>query len=630
MDKILVRTPKPRTYESLAGYVSRVAQENGYSSPGYILGLMGLTLPESLLSLRFAEKLAPILGREKDDLIQMAYCVGRRRWQIFGHAISQASPPRLRIRNPQICVACIEENGFSDVTWDVNEIISCPKHVVYLVSSCIDCRRPLSFFRRSLLTCKCGSEISRSELRPNSAVSELMSYLVSRIKKQAVSIENFSRYPIAHLDNLEINTLLDALRLLGKFRLGWNAEKPDIKSLIEESSWVLSNWPENFFLTIREFTVKHMVSKGGLAARLNPIYRPLLNLSKQNPQTKFLLDAFIEFSLDYWAEGVVDAKLTKGEPNAGRFVSLSELARRWNITRATLRSWVQNGKIQVQKKVLESGQIRYIADSQQLPKELYTSIESGDFGAKDKVLSLVDASRILELPTHVFIPAHLSHHYEVKNIPVQVRGCSVKDLEVFRSKILSLAPLSESQYVASKHIPLSKILKFTHINGKLKAMFFIDYLSGTVKADFRLSDKIGDIIFKRTDIDRFLMSCPLDGISITLRRARLLLDSTTNGVSHLVQEGHLVSAGSFHRVTTPSLRNFLESYVSTSNLGDKLGVNWKVVMDTVRAMGVPYIDLTRKGGRVLFVRISDADRICDDLTKQGNPKARKKPSTAYF
>lgn len=76
---LLVRTPAPKATESLLGYVLRVSESNGYSTPTHLFALAGLGRGQDQIPGFPYEKLAKIVGRAPEELHAIAYRVGSGR-----------------------------------------------------------------------------------------------------------------------------------------------------------------------------------------------------------------------------------------------------------------------------------------------------------------------------------------------------------------------------------------------------------------------------------------------------------------------------------------------------------------------------------------------------------------------
>jgi TniQ protein len=90
----LVRHPPPYPTESLFGYVLRLAEENGYTTPSSVLALIGIKktqLKNRHLRLR---RLARIAHRESCELARIAYvCNASGQYCLVGHPVGRYELP---------------------------------------------------------------------------------------------------------------------------------------------------------------------------------------------------------------------------------------------------------------------------------------------------------------------------------------------------------------------------------------------------------------------------------------------------------------------------------------------------------------------------------------------------------
>src|ERR1700730_17613977 len=177
---LLVRHPAPYPTESLLGYVLRVSEGNGYSSPWSVYCLAGMKSNEIRASGVKLEKLARITDWPQEKLDAIAYSAppDQPRWsRLLGHPLL---PQDLNLTRPRFCPQCLCEKGFLEAHWDLALMVACPVHRVSLVSCCPQCGRRLRWFRRGLLECECGGDLSNCDL---SSISEAEVGLLNIIRR---------------------------------------------------------------------------------------------------------------------------------------------------------------------------------------------------------------------------------------------------------------------------------------------------------------------------------------------------------------------------------------------------------------------------------------------------------------
>ena len=121
---MLVVTPAPYSTESLIGYAIRLAEVNGYDSPGTILCYAGYGSAHSLGPNCDLRLLANVVGRNAEDFSHIAYgdVHGKKTGSVSfrGHEISSWRVARvLSAKRTSVCPHCIAEQGYLDSFWDL-------------------------------------------------------------------------------------------------------------------------------------------------------------------------------------------------------------------------------------------------------------------------------------------------------------------------------------------------------------------------------------------------------------------------------------------------------------------------------------------------------------------------------
>ncbi len=234
---LLVRHPPPYPTESLLGYVLRVSEGNGYNSPWSVYCLAGMKSNEIRASRVKLKKLARVTNwpQEKLDAIAYSAPAGQPRWsRLLGNPVL---PQDLNLTLPRFCPQCASEKGFLEAHWDLALMVACPVHQCSLAASCPQCGRHLRWFRRGLLECACGGDLSGCDL---SSISEAEAGLLQIIRTKALSCpppeSNPMGLPQDQLTAMSLRSMLLAIRTLGKHRI-----KADGLSdrIMRRSSWLL-------------------------------------------------------------------------------------------------------------------------------------------------------------------------------------------------------------------------------------------------------------------------------------------------------------------------------------------------------------------------------------------------------
>ena len=241
----LVARGRPRTGESLPGFVLRLAESNGYRGIADLLQLA--RLPPTFVSRPCAlQKLAELFDGLVDvhDLRARSYWTAIERRPPHNATIS---PADINLAHPKVCPICLKESGFARLVWDLRVVITCWRHGCYLLDHCSVCRRRLTWGRRALTACTCGSDltIQRTEDAPIS-VLEFSRRLETMLETGNVDLDLFPT-PIRTL-----NALCRVVWLFGvnssetSHGQAWAISKPTLvqaAKIVERGIGVLMGWP---------------------------------------------------------------------------------------------------------------------------------------------------------------------------------------------------------------------------------------------------------------------------------------------------------------------------------------------------------------------------------------------------
>ncbi|WP_071915776.1 TniQ family protein [Bradyrhizobium japonicum] len=156
----LVIRSAPRVGESLLGFLLRVSDANHYSSAGALVQLANLprtflTRPCSLRDL--TSLLGDVVSTSELEKLSYWRTGIKSRIKFAGTTVSTVDIDGIY---PKVCPTCLEEDGIARQMWDLRTITSCWRHGCYLVDNCSECGSRLTWRRRRLLQCDCGSEIA--------------------------------------------------------------------------------------------------------------------------------------------------------------------------------------------------------------------------------------------------------------------------------------------------------------------------------------------------------------------------------------------------------------------------------------------------------------------------------------
>jgi hypothetical protein len=170
--KLLVR-PSPFIDESLIGYLIRLTESNGYSSPNNILGL--LPSREIFLNARgliIKRKSAEPPDRTFQELARLVQkdpgVVSKLRSLNFAdqqdNRVEIDLNRFLQKEHPhKFCPACLKERAYHRKLWNCILITVCPKHKCLLHMNCPNCKGAISLNRKYVCFCQCKFDLRSAQ-----------------------------------------------------------------------------------------------------------------------------------------------------------------------------------------------------------------------------------------------------------------------------------------------------------------------------------------------------------------------------------------------------------------------------------------------------------------------------------
>lgn len=627
----LVRTPSPHATESLWGYILRVSEANGYSTPWYVLSHAGLGEQTFKVSVICYEKLAMSVGKAASELAPLSYHAnapdGTRHFCILGQSLGKSLTysPFVKAK-PSLCPHCVAEKGYLDASWDLSVFVACPEHRCALIRKCSACGEALGWFRPGLLICKCGASlVDIPTVAVEQPLVDLMSVLQARVHGRPLSEAiNKTELPIHHLTNISLRSLIVMLSALGNFNLSNNERevKNDVLNVAEGAAEVLMNWPYRYHDFLRRIGNRnnHQEATGlGLRKQFNKFYAYMFTKRTYRHEMEFLREEFIRFGLEEWGESVVDTKMRRGVTGKTRFVSAHSLANIVGVRPITLRRWAENGKFAM-KEVVMSTQRRYIADLKEhaIPKK-----------TAGKTFGTRAAAAQIGLPVRALKALKESGHFAVTHMPMQLPGYHEHDLSNFRQKLLSYSQPIENVDVDTSAIALGDVmqhLQFWTETGK--ADFLVAYLKGEIQSVGRVGESIQEIYFRSSDVQRYLSTsreAASDG-AISQWEACQLIGCDELAIPGLIKAGHLkaLSGPERTRVVRESVIDFSANYVSLSSLARQGDTSSRRLARLAAEISIPMLSFLRKiGGPIRFIHCQDFEKLM--IHSRNNP-ARKSAS----
>ena len=204
--------------ESLPGFMIRLAERNGVSTPQTIAKALGS--PYSTLQ---AAALGPFNLQPVSDgadvpietLASMTY------WHTgsgneVGFLEVTVDQEMISLKHRKACPSCLSEESFHRAVWDLRLVTACPVHQVRLICTCQECGRRLRWQTAGIANCLCGADLRRASTEPVSS-SELdgLSLIYA-----VLGLNGFEDKRTGSVADLEFKDLLTLMLHLGWFGSG--------------------------------------------------------------------------------------------------------------------------------------------------------------------------------------------------------------------------------------------------------------------------------------------------------------------------------------------------------------------------------------------------------------------------
>lgn len=239
-----------RPGESLRGFLLRASEANCYPGAGALARLANL--PRTFVTRPCAfQELAHLFGgavpyRLLEDRSYWPAAQGKR--IKFGEAIVSAVD--INLIHPKVCPGCLQECGFARQVWDLRIVTTCWRHGCYLVDHCSECGRRLTWSRKRLLSCDCGSYLVKQLV--HSAPAEAIAFA---LELEALVMNGSSWADAFPMPIRSLSAVCKAVWWFGTDVAGlMNAQplaiaKPRVRAgakIVERGIHFLENWPRPF------------------------------------------------------------------------------------------------------------------------------------------------------------------------------------------------------------------------------------------------------------------------------------------------------------------------------------------------------------------------------------------------
>lgn len=160
--KLVVAVP-PRPTESLAGYLLRLTEANGYPNFSYVVAAATRRwtyAPPAALDPRLLTDVVGLTDLQIKTLTMIPESGGRGLRRIRGIDLPRSE---LSVGRPKVCPRCLAEAGCCEAFWDLAQAVACPIHSTVLINECPHCHKPLDWRRGKVGQCRCGANLTEIE-----------------------------------------------------------------------------------------------------------------------------------------------------------------------------------------------------------------------------------------------------------------------------------------------------------------------------------------------------------------------------------------------------------------------------------------------------------------------------------
>lgn len=283
--------PRPNVGESLAGFVLRVAQRNGYTTEAQLLTSLQHRRQPAFDEL--CERLS-LSDTERSRLFGAL----SRRWgaDIMGAGFSARDFNHESVR---WCPRCLDEKGFLDGRWDLKLVCACVHHSIWLHESCGRCGRCQT--RATVIAghCKCGSSLADGSSSP--APRQVVDLTHALGGDGGIKLTTKSPPASASVANLLV-------RYLGQFSPQAQPSRPGqvvgldrlavASTLVSGTAALLKDWPTGFHALLSAMQSTAAPSPS-LRRSFSPLYR-VLYVDLSDPWFQFMRDAFEDYLREHW------------------------------------------------------------------------------------------------------------------------------------------------------------------------------------------------------------------------------------------------------------------------------------------------------------------------------------------
>lgn len=637
----LLRTPRPYIGESLKGLIIRVAEENGYNEPFFLLSLANVIVDSKTQKTSYTEQrmknLSKMLNIDITTLKDMACLLGitelpPKAYNMFGHRVNIYS---VRTTSPKVCPKCLRESNYARKIWDLAAFTCCPKHKTLLIEECPECKRKISWNRERVNICKCGCdwryvvlpEIPESEMTLSKIILKVCGLLEpGEYTAEGGNSEYIKNNPLSFVG---LSELICAVYFIAGQQHGVvdatgkhyavNLSHRQLHEALTNSVMVFDNWPENYFKFLDECKGKNPNSERnskrncGLYKDFGKLYDPLF-IRKNNPLPDFMREAFKQYITTIWDGGYAGwcGSISKEELINKKYMTRYEAIKHLKVSLITANRLYKQGYLKGLYLPWENrSRIMIEADSVRELKDRWNksinAIKAGEMLGirRIAVVSLVKSGCLAALQGPA-VTGQLEWKFELSALE--------ELLDLLDRKI----PMEKTETITphvSFHKAIQKLSKLSLDVGALVKLILDNKITPIAKGD---GIGLSSLLFNALEIKQFLSDEMIlrRGDKYTLSEAVKLLHTSNDEAGFLIKRGLLfVEKAAGGRVGTWAIAHdeiirFNNTYSTLAYLSHALATSSKGMSARLMANGImpvtgPKID----GGGIYFFRKADLEAV---------------------
>ncbi len=358
----LVIRARPKEDESYLGFLLRLAEINLFDTPYWILKIMGAAAStfrtySAAASLRLSLRLASLSKLRVKDLGHLYNnpVPGKYLVSFFDHPVP---PYLLRAGRPRVCPKCLSQSQYCRKQWDFAAITSCPIHQIMLLEKCPGCRKSITWLRRSVSHCRCGTDWRQTQTARLSKSEIVVSQLIYKeFRLPCTQILNpRDNNPLYDVD---LPSLLSALFLITSQQEGRNGDtlakhifpgrtSAEIHRGFLAAFAIFDHWPINFHKFLDQLTAARRPKKTASNAReiFGPLYQRLYD-PKYLPAVMgdILRKEFENYVLQRWDHGYICSHQWFKLRGGGKYISKTKASAILKLDVSLLDNLVSKGKL---------------------------------------------------------------------------------------------------------------------------------------------------------------------------------------------------------------------------------------------------------------------------------------------